>query len=54
MVHTALTEKGRHLLADVAPHVAQAEGAMFEGLADEERRHLTALLQGIKKKCPSR
>jgi DNA-binding MarR family transcriptional regulator len=54
VVHTALTEKGRHLLADVAPHVAQAEGAMFEGLADEERRHLTALLQGIKKKCPSR
>jgi DNA-binding MarR family transcriptional regulator len=54
VVHTALTEKGRQLLADVAPHVAQAEGAMFEGLADEERRHLTALLQGIKKKCPSR
>ncbi len=52
VVHAALSDKGRQLLAEVGPHVAQAESSVFEGLADEERRHLAALLQGIRRNCP--
>ena len=52
VVHTVLTDKGRQLLVEVGPHVAQAESSVFEGLADDERRHLTTLLQGIRKNCP--
>ena len=52
VVHTTLTAKGRDLLAEVAPHVSQAEHSVFEGLADEERQRLTVLLQGIRRNCP--
>ncbi len=52
IVHTSLTDKGRELLASAAPSVAEAESSVFEGLADEERHTLTALLRGIRRNCP--
>jgi MarR family transcriptional regulator, organic hydroperoxide resistance regulator len=52
IVHASLTDKGRELLSQVGPSLANAEEAVFDGLSSDERRHLTTLLLGVRRNCP--
>ena len=53
MVHATLTEKGRELIAQAGPSVAEAESGVFEGLSEPDRQRLLALLTGVRRNCPN-
>jgi DNA-binding MarR family transcriptional regulator len=48
-----LTEKGRELIAQAGPSVAEAEAGLFEGLSEPDRQQLLALLTGVRRNCPN-
>lgn len=48
VVHAVMSEKGRDLLESVAPVLADAESAIFEGLSPEEIEQLSTLLGVIR------
>lgn len=52
VVHASLTEKGRSLLAEATPSVADAEASVFAALPDADRHKLLELLQGVRRNCP--
>lgn len=52
VVHAELTEKARHLLAEVGPRIGDAEAAVFAGLSEADRRTLLGLLEGVRRNCP--
>lgn len=52
VVHATLTEKGRELIAQAGPSVADAESGVFEGLSEPDRQQLLALLTGVRRNCP--
>ena len=53
VVHAVITEKGRALIANATPSVAEAESSVFEGLSEPDRHQLLALLKGIRRNCPN-
>jgi DNA-binding MarR family transcriptional regulator len=53
VVHAIITEKGRDLIAQAAPCVADAESNAFEGLSESDRHRLLELLNGIRRNCPN-
>jgi DNA-binding MarR family transcriptional regulator len=52
VVHAVLTERGRALLAEAVPSVADAEASVFEGLSEPDRERLLILLNGVRRNCP--
>jgi DNA-binding MarR family transcriptional regulator len=53
VVHATMTDKGRDLIAQAGPIVADAESSAFEGLSETDRQQLLALLIGIRRNCPN-
>jgi len=53
VVHATITEKGRELIAQAGPSVAEAESSAFDGLSEPDRHRLLELLKGIRRNCPN-
>lgn len=52
VVHAELTEKGRTLIGEAGPRVAEAEATVFDGLGEPDRHKLLELLKGVRRNCP--
>jgi DNA-binding MarR family transcriptional regulator len=53
VVHATITDKGRELIAQAGPIVADAESSVFDGLSEPDRHQLLELLKGIRRNCPN-